>query len=91
MQLYVRIEEMVEKLTEVNLKPERKAEQMTSTSPWSGEVLLLLDKLSSDNRPRVLAPLATRIFLFRVHLALTQKLELQRRDTFVSFRGDIKL
>jgi len=33
MQLYVRIEEMVEKLTEMNLKPERKTEQMTSTSP----------------------------------------------------------
>ena len=33
MQLYVRIEEMAEKLTEMNLKPERKAEQMTSTSP----------------------------------------------------------
>ena len=39
MQVYVRIEEMVEKLTEVNLKPERKAEQMTSTS---GEVLYFI-------------------------------------------------
>ena len=39
MQHYVRIEEMVEKITEMNLEPERKTEQMSSTSPWPGEVL----------------------------------------------------
>ena len=48
MQLYVRIEEMVEKLTERNLEPERKTEQMSSTSPWPGEVL---DKIHSITDP----------------------------------------
>jgi len=45
MQLYVRIEEMVEKLTEMNLKPERKAEQMTSLLPDLVISCTLLDKL----------------------------------------------
>jgi len=80
---------MVEKLTEVNLKLER-LNRLPQLLPDVVRSCTLLDKFSSDNRPRVLALLATRIFLFRVHLALTQKLELQRRVTFVSFGGDIK-
>jgi len=51
-----------------------------------------LKRWTADLEVQVLALLATGVFLFRVHSALTQKVDkLRRRVTFVPFRGDIKL